>query len=90
MGAGFVVFAATRGVGMGRTRWSRELAASIVTAVIFGVVATALDFGGWNEADWRAGVFALCGALTAIAVVRLTRLTRRDVSDSASDEPAAG
>jgi len=30
-----------------------------------------MDFGGWNEPDWRAGVFVFCCAAAAIAVVRL-------------------
>jgi len=55
-----------------RRAWLGELSAAIVAALLLGVVATALDFGGWNELDWRAGLFTFFGAFTAIAVLRLT------------------
>ena len=71
---------------MSRTGWPRELVAAVVAALAFGVVATALDFGGWNEPDWRAGVFAALGAVAAIALVRLLSLTRPAVSGSASPD----
>jgi len=87
--AGCAAFAVTRPVGIARTRWPGEFAASIAAAVALGIVATVLDFGGWNEADWRAGVLALCGALTAVAAVRLAGLTRRDVSESAASGRSA-
>ena len=48
-----------------------ELAAAIVTALLLGILATALDFGGWNEADWRAGAFCAFGAFAAAGAVRL-------------------
>lgn len=85
---GCAAFAMTRPVGLARTRWSRELAASIVTAVGLGIAATALDFGGWNEPDWRAGLFTGLGALAAVAAVRLASLTRPAVSHSASPDRA--
>lgn len=53
----------------GPGRWA-ELAAALVTALLLGTLATALDFGGWNEADWRAGLFAFLGALAAAGVIR--------------------
>ena len=53
----------------GPGRWG-ELAAALVTALLLGTLATALDFGGWNEADWRAGLFAFLGALAAAGVIR--------------------
>ena len=56
-----------RGVGL----WG-ELAAAVVAALLLGVLATALDFGGWNEPDFRAGVFVFVGALGAIGVTRVT------------------
>jgi hypothetical protein len=54
-----------------RRGWIGELFVSIAAGLVFGVIATALDFGGWNEGDWRAGVFVLLAALTAIGVSRL-------------------
>ena len=53
-------------------RW-RECVAGIVTAVIAGLAATALDFGGWNELDWRAAAFAFLCAFAAVGVVRIVR-----------------
>ncbi len=46
-------------------RWLAELIASLLTAALLGLVSTALDFGGWNEPDWRAGLFAFFGAFAA-------------------------
>lgn len=53
-------------------RWP-ELVASIVTALAAGFAATALDFGGWNELDWRGAVFSLLCAFAAIGVMRFIR-----------------
>lgn len=47
-----------------------ELAITLVTALALGVLATALDFGGWNEPDWRAGLFAFLGSFAAAGAVR--------------------
>ncbi len=43
-----------------------------MTALILGVVATFFDFGGWNQLDWRAGLFTGLGALAAIGIRRIT------------------
>lgn len=49
--------------------WVAATAASLA----LGATATALDFGGWSEPDWRAalfvflGTFALAGARRALA-----------------------
>lgn len=56
-----------------RTGWAWELVPAIATALVAGLVATALDFGGWGEPDWRAGVFTLFAAFAAIGVVRAIR-----------------
>jgi hypothetical protein len=45
--------------------------------LIAGAVATALDFGGWNEPDWRAGVFAFASALAVIGWMRAIVALRR-------------
>ena len=50
---------------------------AIVTALLAGVAATALDFGGWNEPDWRAGLFALMAALASLGWLRVLRRKRR-------------
>ncbi len=54
------------------SRWLGELLVSIIVGLALGVAATALDFGGWNEPDWRAGLFVFLGALAAAGAFRLT------------------
>jgi len=55
-----------------RKVWIGELLVSIAAGLLLGTMATALDFGGWNEPDWRAGLFVFLGALAAAGVFRLT------------------
>jgi len=50
--------------------WTLELLASLFTAFLLGIAATALDFGGWREPDWRAALFALLGAFAAVGAMR--------------------
>ena len=72
-----VLFAAARFVAAGRpVRWIGELIAALTSAMLFGLLATFLDFGGWNELDWRAGAFVFFGAATFIAISRVVRLMR--------------
>ena len=54
-----------------RQGWALEVFAATVTAVVFGMAATALDFGGWKEPDWRAGLFAAAGAALSVALLRI-------------------
>jgi hypothetical protein len=49
-----------------------EFSVSIAAGLVLGIAATALDFGGWNEPDWRAASFVFAGALAAIGAFRLT------------------
>jgi len=66
------VFFAARYVPFARsTAWAGELAAALVSALAFGTAATALDFGGWNEPDWRAALFVLFGSAAIVGSVRL-------------------
>jgi hypothetical protein len=55
-----------------RRRCFGEIFVSLLAGLALGAVATALDFGGWNEPDWRAGVFVFLGAAAAIGTLRLT------------------
>ncbi|HEV7919319.1 MAG TPA: hypothetical protein VGR02_00865 [Thermoanaerobaculia bacterium] len=48
-----------------------EVIGAILAALVAGLAATALDFGGWREADWRAALFAFLVAAAAIGLVRL-------------------
>ena len=70
--ATFVAFALARIIPLGRTRrWLPELLVAIVTALILGGVATALDFGGWNELSWRAALLAFSGAFGMLGIMRI-------------------
>jgi hypothetical protein len=75
--SGLAAAALGRLISVGKDqRWPTEVLIAIGTALILGVVATMLDFGGWNELDWRAGIFAGFGALAAIGLLRLWRVMR--------------
>ncbi len=52
-----------------RFRW--ELAGLFPYAFILGAIASALDFGGWREPDWRAALFVLTGSFALIGIQRL-------------------
>jgi uncharacterized membrane protein SirB2 len=69
---GLVAFAIARFVpSTRRRRWLGELVVAILLAFLLGVAATALDFGGYRELDWRAGLFAFLGSAAAVGVFRL-------------------
>lgn len=71
LGSGALAFALARIIpaGRGRARIA-ELAAALAAAFLLGILATALDFGGWNEFDWRAALFAFLGAFAAAGIAR--------------------
>ena len=50
-----------------------DLAIALFAGVAAGIAATAFDFGGRNEPDWRAGAFAFACALALIGWVRAWR-----------------
>ena len=76
--AGSVAFFLARMIRPGRTsRWLPELIVAVALGAILGFVATALDFGGLREPDWRAGAFAFAGALAGIGLLRLGQLARK-------------
>jgi hypothetical protein len=56
-----------------RLGWLAELAPALLAGFAAGCVATALDFGGWREADPRALGFSFLAAAGAIAATRLIR-----------------
>ena len=75
--SGIAAFLIARNVPAGRSTARRvELLLAIVAALLLGVVATALDFGGWRELEWRAGVLCFLGAFAALGAWRLVRLIR--------------
>lgn len=74
--AGGAAAAAARLIAVRRPPWFYEVILGVLSGCIFGIVSTALDFGGWKEPDWRAGLFALFGALAIIGLLRLVRMIR--------------
>ena len=75
---GLVAWIIARIIPMGRTKpWSAELALAMIAAVLLGLAATAGDFGGWREVDWRAGLFAFFGSFAVLGVFRLVTIFRR-------------
>src|SRR3954467_11587737 len=78
-----VVFFTIRNIRFGRPGgWISELLAVVISALILGAIATALDFGGWNELDWRAGLFVIFGSLAISGVIRVGRLFTRRRGDA--------
>ncbi len=53
-----------------------ELIVTMVSALLCGIAATALDFGGWREADWRAILFVVLGSAAVIGTERAVLLAR--------------
>jgi len=71
--SGAIAFTVARIVPVARrTSWTGEVLVTLSAAMLLGGVATALDFGGWREPDWRAGLFAFLGALAVAGLFRLT------------------
>lgn len=69
--AGLMAFGLSRLVKRGRVRGVLvELMLALCSAILAGIIATALDFGGWAVFDVRAGLFALA---TAFAILGLAR-----------------
>ena len=70
LGCGFVAFVLARLIPLARRGWAIELALTLAAALLLGTLATALDFGGWREPDWRAGLFAVFGSFAAAGALR--------------------
>lgn len=71
--AALLAFLIARIVPHGRRGWLLETVFTVLSAVVLEVTATALDFGGSNEPDWRAALFVFFGCGATIAIVRLLR-----------------
>jgi len=83
MACAVAVFFTIRNVRFGRSAgWVAELFATVIGSLILGAIATALDFGGWNELDWRAGLFVFFGSMAIGGVVRVGRLFTRRRGDA--------
>jgi hypothetical protein len=75
LGAGIVVAMLARRVPYGRpAARAPEGLAGVAASLGAGMAATALDFGGWRELDWRAGLFAAMCAIAVIGIVRAIRV----------------
>jgi hypothetical protein len=76
--SGILAWVAARLLPAGRdSRWLIELLLAICASALLGLVATSLDFAGWKEPDWRAGLFVFFGALATLGVFRLVTIFRR-------------
>ena len=74
------MFAASRAIAVARPEtFAGELLLLVMVSFSAGLGATALDFGGWNEVDWRAGAFVILCGFAAIGCSRAIQLamTRR-------------
>jgi hypothetical protein len=68
------VFFLARNVPFARPgTWIGELFGALLSALALGALATALDFGGWNEPDWRAALFVFLGSAAITGITRLVR-----------------
>jgi hypothetical protein len=77
---GGAAFAASRAIPSARPdRYGRELLVALVASLLAGLTATALDFGGWGEIDWRAGAFVICCALAGVGCARALQLLAQRV-----------
>ena len=74
-GSAVIAFFVARNVPAARTPAKLlELSVAIVMGLLCGLAATALDFGGWQEMDWRAGALCFVGAMAGLAAIRLMRI----------------
>lgn len=75
---GVATFVAARAIAPGRpNRFAAELVIALVVAFAAGLAASAMDFGGWGELDWRAALFAMTCSLAAIGANRVLSLMTR-------------
>jgi hypothetical protein len=75
LGCATTVFFVARTVRYARPpRWIGELVTALISSIVMGVIATALDFGGWNELDWRAGLFVFFGTAAILGALRIILL----------------
>jgi hypothetical protein len=74
LASGALALVVARFVPLGRRpQWLAELGATVGFAFVLGLIATALDFGGWREPDPRAALFCALGSLAMIGIIRLLR-----------------
>jgi hypothetical protein len=72
IGAAACAFLVARNVPLGRPRSRmREILIALAAALVGGMTATALDFGGWSEPDLAPALFVGLLSFGAIAVGRM-------------------
>src|SRR5258708_39363131 len=72
LASGTLAFVIARFIPCGRDRkWLGELVAAWMAAFLLGLIATALDFGGWREPDPRA---ALACGFASFAIIGILRV----------------
>jgi hypothetical protein len=77
------VFFTNRNIRFGRSAgWIGELFAIVISSLLLGAIATSLDFGGWDELDWRAGLFVAFGSFAIAGAIRVGRLFTRRRGDA--------
>lgn len=75
--AGAIAAFAARFIPFGRRPgWKFETLVTLSSASFGGFIATALDFGGLDEPDPRAWLFAGLVALASLGIVRLGTVAR--------------
>jgi hypothetical protein len=85
--SGLTAFVIARIIPSGRSQRSAgDLLVSLSAALLLGGIATALDFGGRNELEWRAALLAFFGALAAGGLLRVVVLLDRTSGRSGSEE----
>ena len=89
LGCATMIFFIARSVPYARPRrWIGELVTSLLGALAMGVTATALDFGGGNEPDWRAGLFVVFGTAAIAGALRAIRILRSPTPNSPPPTPS--
>lgn len=85
--SGIVAFVIARIVPFSRqTHWKTELVTALLAALAAGLAATSLDFGGWNELDWRPIVFSFFVASVLVGIVRAEGLTPPGQTEKPSEK----
>lgn len=72
--AGLLAFFLAQIIPRGREgRIWKEALGAIGAALLGGMAATALNFGGWKVLEWRAAAFAFFAALSFLGLLRIVR-----------------
>lgn len=81
LAAGTAILLVARIVPILRTAFWLEAMVALFACLAAGMTATALDFGGWSEADPRAFAFALFTSAAALGLLRAIKPIRHSTDD---------